>query len=71
MSLNNDATRIVYKTTKRKEGTSTMSERSKVKVTPVKRSEPNVRKLARALIAMARKELEAEALAKQNERGAA
>lgn len=51
-----------------------MSQQNKVKVTPVVRSAPNVRKLARALIAMARKELEAEARAvldDQEKRGAA
>lgn len=50
-----------------------MSENSKVKVKPVERSAPNVRKLARALIALARKEAEAAEVTKSEtiERGAA
>lgn len=47
-----------------------MSEQPKIKVTPIRRSEPNLRKLARALIALARQQLEADEATAQK-RGAA
>jgi hypothetical protein len=37
-----------------------VSEQPKIRVTPIRRSEPNLRKLARALIALARQQLEVE-----------
>lgn len=47
-----------------------MNEPKNIKVTPIHRSEPNVRKLARAFILLALRQLEAEEAASQK-RGAA